>query len=117
MRIFLILIFFIFSLKAAEFITEEEYAKALYNNPRGISCKLCHGENGKENILSSYNKAGKKILVIIPSIDELSFDEFEDFMNKDRGVRSIMPSYSLTKSELIALFLYIQSRKEKNEKK
>lgn len=116
MKSFFLLILFLCTLKADEFITAKEYAKALYNNPRGISCKACHGVDGKEQILSYYYKDGKKIPFIIPAINELSFKYFKTFMNKERGVRSVMPSYSLTKGELGALYYYIQNQRKKDEK-
>ncbi|EIQ1605782.1 hypothetical protein LUR78_001525, partial [Campylobacter jejuni] len=54
----IVLMFFLFSISlfGADFITLKEYSKMLYENPRGISCKECHGANGSEQILGYYMK-------------------------------------------------------------
>ena len=54
--------FFLFNLSlfGADFITLKEYAKMLYENPRGISCKECHGIDGSEQILGYYVKNNVK---------------------------------------------------------
>ncbi|EHN2731235.1 hypothetical protein KGG34_001311, partial [Campylobacter jejuni] len=48
----IVLMFFLFSINlfGADFITLKEYSKMLYENPRGISCKECHGADGSEQI-------------------------------------------------------------------
>ncbi len=49
----------------------------LYENPRGISCKECHGANGSEQILGYYMKNGIKTAYKVPSIQNLSFENFK----------------------------------------
>lgn len=57
--------FFLFSISlfGADFITLKEYSKMLYENPRGISCKECHGADGSEQILGYYMKMVLKQLI------------------------------------------------------
>lgn len=47
------------------FITKYEYGKMLYNNPRGIGCNNCHGDDARgKNLLSlSMFKIKKSILL------------------------------------------------------
>lgn len=97
------------SLFGADFITQREYAKMLYENPRGISCKECHGESGKEQILEYITHKGKKTPFIVPNIQSVSFDEFVRALSQTRKAKSIMPTYSLTKEEIKALYAYIQN--------
>ncbi len=49
----------------------------LYENPRGISCKECHGTDGSEQILGYYMKNGIKTAYKVPSIQNLSFENFK----------------------------------------
>ncbi len=93
MKAVLIFLGAILNLFASDFITLKEYSKMLYENPRGISCKKCHGNDGSEQ--------------------NLSFEEFQNSLNQDKDAKSIMPNYSLTNDEIITLYNYIkQSKKE-----
>ena len=96
------------NLLAAEFITLREYSKMLYENPRGISCKQCHGSDGKEQILGYYIKNGEKIAYKIPSIQNLSFENFKNSLSQSKNAKSIMPNYSLTNDEIATLYNYIK---------
>lgn len=100
-------------LLSADFITPKEYAKMLYENPRGISCKSCHGEDGSEQVLGHYVKDGVKKIFIVPNIQNLSFEEFRTSLSQFRNSKSIMPNYSLTDDEIAALYNYIRQEKEK----
>lgn len=104
-------------LYAQDFITLKEYAKMLYENPRGISCKECHGIDGKEQVLGYYIKEGKKIPYKVPSIQNLNFEEFKNTFKQDKDSKSIMPNYSLTDNEIITLYNYINQFKEQNNDK
>ncbi|EOG9651504.1 c-type cytochrome [Campylobacter upsaliensis] len=98
----------------ADFITPKEYAKMLYENPRGISCKKCHGAKGDGQILGYYTHKDKKKAYEIPNIQNLSFERFKEALTKEQDVKSIMPTYSLTNDEIITLYNYIkQVSKEK----
>lgn len=86
------------------FITEEEYGSYLYNDPRGISCKRCHGEYGKEQHLISYINKGVNIDIIVPDITQL---DIQSFYKALRGTNLIMPKYYLTDSEIYAIYKHI----------
>ncbi|MCH5336489.1 MAG: c-type cytochrome [Campylobacter sp.] len=87
----------------------------LYENPRGISCKSCHGIDGAEQILGHYTEKGVKKAFIVPSIQNLSFEEFKNSLRKFKDTKSIMPNYSLTDDEIAALYDYIHTEKEKKQ--
>lgn len=109
-------LFFCFSfvLFAEEFITSKEYARMLYENPRGISCKECHGKDGKEQVLEYFIQKGEKKPFIVPNIQNISFDVFLRSLKETKDAKSIMPTYSLTDEEIKVLYAYIQDfNKEK----
>lgn len=87
----------------------------LYENPRGISCKECHGVDGSEQILGYYMKNGIKTAYKVPSIQNLSFENFKNSLNQSKDAKSIMPNYSLTNDEIVTLYNYIKqfSKEEK----
>ncbi|MGP1450624.1 MAG: c-type cytochrome [Wolinella sp.] len=95
------------------FITNFEYGKMLYENPRGIGCINCHGKEGEGSIIAKYRHKGKDKALIAPAINRLSKDEFESAMTKDNKV---MPKYHLDKSELGAIFLYIREMNDYSAK-
>ena len=109
MRLILLLPILLFSKNW--FITKLEYGKMLYNNPRGISCAKCHGEDARGKIIAKYyiTKNNKKILKIIkaPNIQNITFEKFKSkLFHKNL---SIMPRYNyLTDKEINAIYLYIQ---------
>ncbi len=100
---------------AEDFITLKEYAKMLYENPRGISCKLCHGEDGSSQKLSLYKQKGQIKEFIVPDIREISFKEFEKSLKEVKDTKSIMPTYSLTSDEIMILYSYIQGLKKEKK--
>lgn len=87
-----------------QFMTEEEYGGYLYQDPRGISCKRCHGEYGKGQHLVSYTSRGKSVDINAPDITQLDLDSFS---NAVRKTNTIMPKYYLTDSEVRAIYKYI----------
>ncbi len=89
------------------FITPQEYGANLYENPRGIGCIKCHGQDGEETLLASYIHKGKEKHLIVPRINNLEFDAFKLALSKDG---SIMPKYNLTDEEINAIYLFITSR-------
>ncbi|AII15050.1 putative protein, possible cytochrome c [Campylobacter iguaniorum] len=99
-------------LVAEDFITKFEYAKMLYQNPRGIGCNKCHGDKGEgKNIVDykDYDKKNKKYIkksLIAPRINNLEFSKFKSSLKESRG---IMPSYFLTDNEIASLYGYIQT--------
>lgn len=116
MRLILFLLPIFLLAKENWFITKLEYGKMLYHNPRGISCAKCHGENGEGKIITRYYiiKNNHKILKTIkaPDITNTDFDAFREKLFHKK--LSIMPKYNyLTPQEISALYLYIQSLRNK----
>jgi len=111
-RLIILLLPLILLAKNNWFITKLEYGKMLYNNPRGISCAKCHGENAQGKIIAKYYiiKNNKKILKIIkaPNIQNVPFEKFKKKLF--HKYLSVMPKYNyLTNQEINAIYLYIQS--------
>lgn len=101
--LFLLLLFN--SLFAESFITEEEYGKYLYSNPRGVSCAACHGIDAKGKVIATYfdNDTPKKLET--NAITNLDYKRFVRALRKQKGV---MPRYYLSDKETTALYNYIQ---------
>jgi len=95
----------------AEFITKDEYAKMLYQNPRGIGCDKCHGAHGEGLILSSYkDREGRTVDIAAPAINNLSIKRFyNSFDEKSK----LMPVYFLTDKEKAYLYYYLTKTNEK----
>lgn len=108
-----------------DFITKNEYAKMLYENPRGISCAKCHKNDGSGKFIASYKDIKKKKIdgkigfvelekkLIAPPINRLLFDEFKKGVMKSKGV---MPSYFLTTDEIKILYYYVNKMQKKDKK-
>jgi mono/diheme cytochrome c family protein len=102
------------------FLSEVEYGKMLYNNPRGISCSQCHGKKGKggHKIAKYYDQhKNPKILKGLDitgySIEELKAslnNQYRD-RNNHRITHKIMPIYYLTDKEVSAIYAYLQQEK------
>jgi len=106
--LFLLLPFTLFA--KSTFITPMEYSSQLYENPRGIGCQKCHGENGEGMVIANYIHKNKKKSFIGPQINNINFRAFDDALNE----RKIgMPKYFLTKQEIKALYFYLH----RNDKK
>ena len=88
------------------FITTLEYGKMLYNNPRGIGCVECHGHFGEGQQIANYIHKRKGKTLQGARINNLSFERFENALQKDR---KIMPKYYLTSSEIEAIYKYLES--------
>lgn len=98
------------------FITTYEYGQMLYNNPRGIGCNKCHGDDAKGRFLSKYiGKKDQEIVVTAPDITNVSFEVFSKKLNSQSIKKSlIMPTYFLTNNELKSLYMYITAKERKN---
>lgn len=110
-RLFLVLVSAVSWAFADDFITQKEYAKMLYENPRGISCKSCHGTDGREQTLEFYTHKGIRKAFLVPNIQNTSFEDFAKSLNEAKPAKSVMPTYSLTAQEIKALYAYIQDFK------
>jgi len=109
--ILFILLLFISNICADEsFISNDEYAKMLYKNPRGIGCDKCHGEHGEGKEISSYISGNNKISLIGPRINNLSIKKFRKALEKGKR---LMPEYFLTDVEKVYLYYYLTKQKEK----
>ncbi|WP_204161846.1 c-type cytochrome [Helicobacter apodemus] len=105
-RLFL-LIFGSFVFAQESFITSIEYGKMLYENPRGIGCVECHGQAGEGKRITEYYHKKKLITLQGPAINHLTFEAFAKALGENKKV---MPKYYLTKTEIQAIFEYIESK-------
>jgi len=92
------------------FISEYEYGEMLYDNPRGVSCKECHGASGKGKTIVQYKDIHGKQKIYGADIRNTTLKEMSDAVN---SYHKIMPRYYLTTEEIKAIYKYLQKRKEK----
>lgn len=116
------------------FITKYEYGKMLYNNPRGIGCNSCHGDDarGKKMVEFKQQLSDTKIyncVLVVPDIKSIDYETFSTKVNskKNPNVKfekeqvcekliyyaNVMPTYFLVEEEIEAIFYYIQNLKTK----
>jgi len=112
-KILFILLFLNYSYADESFISNDEYAKMLYKNPRGIGCNKCHGEKGEGKVISSYISGKNKISLIGPRINNLSMRQFKKALRKGKR---LMPEYFLTDEEKAYLYYYLTTQNKKGEK-
>ena len=113
-----------------DFITQFEYGKMLYNNPRGISCAKCHGKDAKGKIIANfqYTKEKKKFPCSLKSNDitNISYEKFlakldpklnkkKESIQKDQICKKLtygnsMPTYFLTQEELKSIYFYLTNK-------
>ncbi|OQX74186.1 MAG: hypothetical protein B6D59_03295 [Campylobacteraceae bacterium 4484_4] len=97
------------------FLTNDEYAKLLYQNPRGIGCDKCHGPNGEGKVIATYRENGIIKALRAPRINNISAKRFYKALQKGG---KLMPEYYLTDREKAFLYLYLSKanqQKENNE--
>ena len=105
MKLWLILVLFLSFLQASEsFITNDEYARMLYKNPRGIGCGNCHGEKGEGKVLTEFTKKDKRYIIAAPAINNLSMQKFKKGLKEPSR---LMPEYFLTEEEMAYLYFYL----------
>lgn len=88
------------------FLTQYEYGKELYNNPRNIGCIKCHGEYGEGKVISYIKQDGKNKPIIAPRITNISFIKLENALKNPKG---FMPKYDLIASEMLALYVFLNN--------
>ena len=114
------------------FITKYEYGKMLYNNPRGIGCNSCHGNDARGRKMVDFKQQlkDKKIYncsLIIPDIKSIDYQTFSIKVNskKNPNVKfekeqvcekliyyaNVMPTYFLVEEEIESIYYYIQNLK------
>lgn len=111
-----ILVFFL-SLNAfgGDFISPMEYAKMLYESPRGIGCHKCHGDRGEGKVIARYKEIdkqdgkNKQKKFKVPPINNISEKKFIEALRSGKG---IMPTYFLTKYEAQSLYYYIKEQQK-----
>jgi mono/diheme cytochrome c family protein len=103
--------------KAQEsFLSSVEYGRMLYENPRGISCKQCHGQTGKggQKIAKYFDKKrNPKILRGVDissfSLEDLKASLKNEYRENNRIKRhKIMPMYYLTDDEVQGIYDFLQ---------
>ncbi|MBT3280175.1 MAG: cytochrome c [Campylobacteraceae bacterium] len=100
------------------FITDVEYGKMLYFNPRGIGCNLCHGDTGKGKFITSYkhkaknDKELKTITIASSDITNIDFKQFSKSINITKS-KSIMPKYFLTTEEIESIYIFLKTQRSK----
>ena len=106
-----LLVFLPLLLGASEdFITHDEYGQMLYNNPRGVSCSQCHGDNGEGRVIVSFKDVDGKKKVIKGS--DIRQQNLSSMINSVNSYHKIMPRYYLTNEEVKAIFDYLQKKNE-----
>lgn len=115
------------------FITKYEYGKMLYNNPRGIGCNSCHGNDarGRKMVDFKHQLLDKKVYnctLVIPDIKSIDYETFSLKVNSKKNLNlkfekeqvceklihyaNVMPTYFLVEEEIEAIFYYIQNMKK-----
>ena len=99
-----------FLLNADEsFITRYEYAKMLYQNPRGVGCDKCHGKKGEGDTIARYVHKNEPRTIVAPRINHLSYERFAQTFKKEHQV---MPKYFLSESEIESLYYYLHKNND-----
>jgi len=104
MKVFFIVLLFLSSVFAEDFITKMEYAKMLYANPRGIGCNKCHGNTGEGSLIARYKVKGKMIDLRAPAINNIKKEDFFKALNE---THKVMPTYFLTNKEIDTLYFFV----------
>ncbi len=106
MRLFFICFLIVRLFGEDSFITQDEYAKMLYQSPRGVGCHKCHGLDGKGMVLGRYRDGNRTVVIRAPDITKLSFFRFKQALQTSKN--RLMPHYFLTEKEIKALYYYLQ---------
>ena len=114
------------------FITQFEYGKMLFNNPRGISCIKCHAKDAKGMVIEEFihikNKEKYHCVLQSKDITSISYKAFKnklnpkfkeitkDKFNKDEICEKLlygntMPTYLLTDEEVRSIYFYLKNKK------
>ena len=114
------------------FITKYEYGKMLYNNPRGIGCNSCHGNDARGRKMVDFKQEvrDKKIYncsLVVPDIKDIDYKTFSTKVNSKKNPNlkfekdqvcekliyyaNVMPTYFLVEDEIDAIYYYIQNLK------
>lgn len=114
------------------FITKYEYGKMLFNNPRGIGCNKCHGDDARgKRIVQFKHEHEKKMYncsLVAPDIKDIDYATFSTKVNSKKNPKwkfekeqvcdkliyyaNVMPTYFLVEEEIEAIYYYIKNMKE-----
>jgi len=97
-----------------DFISHYEYGEMLYNNPRGVSCAQCHGEDGKGATIVEFRDIHGKEVIKGSNIVKA---DLESMIKSVNSYHEIMPRYYLTNEEVETIYNYLQKRNKKYVKK
>lgn len=110
------------NINAKDLFSKIEYGEMLYNNPRGVSCTVCHGEKGQgiKNLINFYisseNNRALNRVINGSNILKLSLKNFIQRLltNKmlDKYRTNIMPNYYLNKEEIKLIYNFLHKRKK-----
>jgi len=101
----IVLVVLLFVSARGDFISDFEYGQMLYNNPRGISCAICHGENGEGKQIVNYKDGNETKIIVGNDIRAVSLDTMEAVIARNHP---IMPKYYLTHEEVVAIHNYLR---------
>lgn len=116
------------------FITKYEYGKMLYNNPRGIGCNSCHGDDARGKKIvefkhqPEYEKKVYNCSLVAPDIKDIDYETFSTKVNSKKNPNfkfdkeqvcdkliyyaNVMPTYFLVEEEIEAIYYYIKNLKK-----
>ncbi|MEZ4694507.1 MAG: c-type cytochrome [Aliarcobacter sp.] len=116
------------------FITKYEYGKMLFNNPRGIGCNKCHGDDARGKRIVQFkheNEHEKKMYncsLVAPDIKDIDYATFSTKVNSKKNPKwkfekeqvcdkliyyaNVMPTYFLVEEEIEAIYYYIKNMKK-----
>lgn len=115
------------------FITKYEYGKMLFNNPRGIGCSNCHGEDARGRKIVEFKHVHDKktynCSLVAPDIKDIEYELFYTKVNSKKNPNlkfekeqvcdklihyaNVMPTYFLVEDEIEAIYYYIKNLNEK----
>lgn len=82
----------------------------LYNNPRGIGCNKCHGDDAKGSFIALYKDNKENVhKITAPDITGVSKETFYKVLQSKKSSSKIMPTYFLTDDELDSIFFFIKN--------
>lgn len=113
------------------FITKTEYGQMLYNNPRGIGCNSCHGDDARGKKIVDFKHKYKNIeyncSLVAPNIKNVDYETFSKKINAKKNISqkfepdqvcekllhygNVMPTYFLVEKEIEAIYHYIKNLK------
>jgi hypothetical protein len=95
------------------FITKYEYGQMLFENPRGIGCVKCHGQKAQGSLIAQYkDRKGDIKQIVAPQIKGISWEKFQKVLSAKENKSLVMPTYFLTKEELVSIHFYLNNLKE-----